>query len=227
MTAGCTTFSNRRSLQSPSDDTSPILSSIKTSHVPNRSKWLEPFASSPTLLLFPTHRNWKCALTMPWSMHISNFAAQFRLANEEFMQNWPIYDAWQDCPSTNRNQFFEVVRECQRAYVFIICGQWPWRRQQHNYVDITISALLLKPSCGKATPSNKPSFSMFLSNHPTSTSRNITESQSQPSRNHSPDLPTPITYLRSTPKRPRGYISLPEITRHHSSVQGNNNHAKT
>ena len=38
MNAVYTAFSNCRSFQNPSDDTSPILSSIKTSHAPNRSK---------------------------------------------------------------------------------------------------------------------------------------------------------------------------------------------
>ena len=38
MTTVCTAFSDCGSFQNPSDDTSPILSSIKTSHVPNQSK---------------------------------------------------------------------------------------------------------------------------------------------------------------------------------------------
>ena len=69
--------------------------------------------------------------------------------------------------------------------------------------------------------------STFVSDHPTSTSRNITESQSRPPRNHSTGLPTPIPDPRSTPERPQGYISLPVITWHYSYIQGNQNHAKT
>ena len=45
MTAVCTAFSDCRSFQNLSDDTSPILSSIKTSHAPNWSKELEPLSS--------------------------------------------------------------------------------------------------------------------------------------------------------------------------------------
>ena len=38
MTSVCTLFSDCGSFQNPSDDTLAILSSIKTSHAPNRSK---------------------------------------------------------------------------------------------------------------------------------------------------------------------------------------------
>ena len=128
MTAVCTTFSNCRSFQTPSYDTSPILSSIKTSPAPNQSEELDPFESSPPLLLIPTQRNWKFTLVMLWSMHISNFAAQLQLASEEFMQNdtiyYPILREKMVLPPIGIN-FVEVVRGCQRAYVFIICGQLP------------------------------------------------------------------------------------------------------
>ena len=81
MNAVCTACSNCGSLQNPSYDTSPILSSIKTSHAPNQSKELEPFAPSPFLLMVPMQWNWKCALVMLWSMLISNVAPQFWLAS--------------------------------------------------------------------------------------------------------------------------------------------------
>ena len=51
-------------------------------------------------------------------MHISNFAAQLRLASEEFMQNDTIYDPLSHddmvLPPIGIN-FFEVVHGCQSA----------------------------------------------------------------------------------------------------------------
>ena len=92
MTAVCTAFSNCGSFQNTLDDTSMILSLIKKSHVPNRSIQLHPLVPSTPLLMVPMQKNWKFALIMLCSMHISNAAAQFRLASEEFMQNDTIYD---------------------------------------------------------------------------------------------------------------------------------------
>ena len=162
-------------------------------------------------------------------MHISNFAAQFRLASKEIMQNDTICDPLlrgnMVLPPIGIN-FVEFFRRCQCAYVFIICGQQNWQRQPHNLVDIAISALSLQHSHGKTTPYNKPYFSLFVSDHPTSISQNITETQPRPSQNHSPRLPTPIIDRRSTPEHMRGYISLPVINRHHSYIQENNNHAE-
>ena len=143
------------------DDTLPILSLINTSHAPNRSEELEPFASSPTLILFPKQRNWKCALILLWSMHISNFAAQFRLANEEFMQNDTIHDPLLHGKMVLQPiviNYVEVVHGCLRAHDLIFCGQRPWRRQPYNLVDIAIATLLSQPSRGNTTPSNKPYF---------------------------------------------------------------------
>ena len=128
MNAVCTAFSNCGSLQNPLDYTSPISSFIGTSHAQNWRKELEPFSSYLPLLLVPTQRSWKCAPTMLWGMHISNFAAQFRLASEEFMQNYTIYD-----PLLHGNMVLppiginlvKVVCECQHAYIFIFCAQQP------------------------------------------------------------------------------------------------------
>ena len=92
ITAVYTAFYDCGYFQNPSDDTSPILSSTKISRAPNWSKYLEPFALSPPLLMVTMHKNWKLALVMIWSMHISNVAAQFRLASEELMQNDTIYN---------------------------------------------------------------------------------------------------------------------------------------
>ena len=91
MTSVCTAFSNCCSFQNPLDDTSPILSSIKISHAPNQSKKLDPLAPNTNLLMVPMQQNYKFELIMLWIMHISNVAAQFRLASEEFMQNDTIY----------------------------------------------------------------------------------------------------------------------------------------
>ena len=128
MTAVCTAFSNCRSFRNLFDDTLLISSSIWTSHAPNQSKELDPFAPYPTLLLVPTQQNWKCALTMLWGMHISNVSGQFRLASEEFMQNDTIYNTL-----SHGNMVFPpiginlivVVCGCQCAYVFIFCGRRP------------------------------------------------------------------------------------------------------
>ena len=92
MIAVCTALSDCRLFQNSFDDTSPILSSIKISHAPNRSKELDPFAIFPPLIIVPMQQNSKCALIMLWSMHILNVAAQFWLGIEEFMQNDTIYD---------------------------------------------------------------------------------------------------------------------------------------
>ena len=91
---------------------------------------------------------------MLWSMNISNSYAQFRLARKEFMQNDTIYE-----PLSRGNMvltpiginFVKVVCGCQSNYVFIFCGQRPWRPQTHNLVDIKITALLSRKqqSCQK------------------------------------------------------------------------------
>ena len=128
MTTVCTAFSDCYYFRNPLDVTSLISSSIGTSHAPNWSKELDPFASSTPLILVPMQQNWKYALTMIWGMHISNFSAQFRLASKEFMQNDTVYD-----PLSHVNMVlppiginvFEVVRSCQRAYVVIFCDQQP------------------------------------------------------------------------------------------------------
>ena len=128
MTAVCTVLSDFCSFRTPLDDTSPILYSIKTSHEPNGCKELDPFASYNTLLLFTTQQNWKYALIMLWSMHISIFFAQFRLASKEFTQNdtiyYPLSHGNMVLPPIGIN-FFEVIRGCQSTYFFIICGQQP------------------------------------------------------------------------------------------------------
>ena len=55
-------------------------------------------------------------------MHISNFAVQFWLASENFMQNYTIYNPWSRgkiiLPPRGIN-FVKVVRGCQRASFFL------------------------------------------------------------------------------------------------------------
>ena len=159
MTAVYTAFSNWRYFQNPLDETSPTSSSIGTFYAPNWSKELDPFTSSTPLQLCTTQQKWKYALTMLWGMHISNFAAQFRLAREEFMQNDNIYDILSHgkmvLPPIGIN-LVKVVCECQHAYIFIFCAQQPWLRQPHNSIDTAIAALSSHPSQGKTTPAKNP-----------------------------------------------------------------------
>ena len=54
MTSVFNVFSDCSSFRNPPYDTSPISSSIGTSHAPNWSKYLDPFSSSTPLLLVTT-----------------------------------------------------------------------------------------------------------------------------------------------------------------------------